>query len=399
MNARNQTRGAVDGVLAVAAIGLAISLAVAFTHLISQGHASFNTASSGVTWGLPVVTYVFFALTSTGLTLVASLALVFGLKAFYPIAKRCIWLSIASIIAGFASLGLELGHPFRMIWAIPLNFQYQSPLLWMGVFYATFLVLGLLKFRRIHGGDWDSQGSRTLGIAALTAEVFAALTLGSAFGMMAMRPFWFGPEVPVNFLLSGATTGAAFAVLITYIAHGGLERMPQKVRSVMTGAMPKVLATAVALYFLMTLYRTVNGLWSNADGLQVWDVIVRSPLYWLEMAALVVAFLLMVGPDTRARGPMQVGAALLTLVAAFIGRYEFVIGGQLVPLFKGAWVPGLIDYVPSLAEWMLTIMALSITFLVYAMGERMLDLSAAPGPDTQDAAPDARIDAPLPRAA
>jgi Ni/Fe-hydrogenase subunit HybB-like protein len=399
MNARHQTRGPVNGVLAAAAIGLVISLAVAFTHLVSHGHASFNTASSGVTWGLPVVNYVFFALTSTGLTLVASLALVFGLEAFHPIAKRCIWLSIASIVAGFASLGLELGHPFRMIWAIPLNFQYESPLLWMGVFYAVFLVLGLLKFRRIHSGDWHSKGSRALGIAALTAEVFAALTLGSAFGMMAMRPFWFGPEVPLNFLLTGATTGAALAVLVTYIAYGSLDRMPEKVRSVMTGAMPKVLATAVALYFLMTLYRTINGLWSNADGLQVWDMIVRSPLYWLEMAALVVAFLVMVGPDTRAHGSMQVVAALLTLVAAFIGRYEFVIGGQLVPMFKGAWVPGLIDYAPSLAEWMLTLMAVSITFLVYALGERLFDLSAAPGADGHAAVPGARMDVPVPRTA
>lgn len=399
MNARNQTRGAVDGVLAVAAIGLAISLAVALANLISQGHASFNTASNGVTWGLPVVNYVFFALASTGLTLVASLALVFGLKAFYPIAKRCIWLSIACIVAGFASLALELGHPFRMIWAIPLNFQYESPLLWMGVFYAAFLVLGLLKFRKIHSGDWDSPGSRTLGIAALTAEIFAALTLGSAFGMMAMRPFWFGPEVPVNFLLSGATTGAAFAVLITYVAYGSMERMPEAVRRVMTGAMPKVLASLVALFFLMTLYRTINGLWSNADGLQIWDSIVRSPLYWLEMAALVVAFVVMVSPDTRGQGTMQVGAALLVLVAAFIGRYEFVVGGQLMPLFKGAWMPGLVEYAPSLTEWMLTLMAVSITFLVYAIGERLLDLSAAPPVQGVEAQPDVLLDVREPRAA
>jgi molybdopterin-containing oxidoreductase family membrane subunit len=398
MNAPNRTTGPVNGVLALAGIGLVVSLAVALMSLMSQGHAAFNTGSSGVTWGLPVVNYVFFALTSTGLTLVASLALVFGLKAFYPIAKRCIWLSLACIVAGFASLALEMGNPLRMIWAIPLNFQYESPLLWMGVFYGLFLVLGLLKFRKINSGDWDSSGSRTLGIAALTAEVFAALTLGAAFGMMAMRPFWYGPEVPLNFLLSGATTGAALAVLITYVAYGSLAGMPDKVRSVMTGPMPKVLAGAVALFFLMTLYRTINGLWSNADGLQVWQAIVQSPLYWLEMAALVVAFVVLVSPDTRSRGSMQVTAALLTLVAAFIGRYEFVVGGQLVPMFKGAWVPGLIDYAPSLTEWMLTLLAVSITFLVYAVGERMFDLSAMPK-EARIGEPSVSMDARLPKAA
>jgi molybdopterin-containing oxidoreductase family membrane subunit len=75
---------------------------------------------------------------------------------------------------------------------------------------------------------------------------------------------------------------------------------------------------------------------------------------------------------------MQVIAALLTLVAVFIGRYEFVVGGQLVPLFKGSWVSGLIDYSPSLSEWMITLLAVSITFVVYALGERRFDLSATP---------------------
>jgi molybdopterin-containing oxidoreductase family membrane subunit len=378
MSTQSQGSGAAGSVLMVAGLGLVVSAAVALMNLMSSGHASFNSASNGVTWGLPVVNYVFFALASTGLTLVASLALVFGMKEFYPIAKRCIWLALASIIAGFASLALELGHPLRMIWAIPLNFQYQSPLLWMGVFYAVFLVLGILKFMKINSGDWDSPGSRTLGIAALTAEVFAALTLGAAFGMMAMRPMWYGPEVPLNFLLTAATSGAAFAVLITHIAYGSLEGMPEKVRAVMTGAMPRVLAGVVALFFLMTMYRTIGGLWSNADGLQVWDRIVASPWYWIEMVALAAAFYLMVGAGTRTQGTMQVVAALLTLVAVFIGRYEFVVGGQLVPLFKGSWVSGLIDYSPSMSEWMLTLMAVSITFVVYAVGERMFNLSAAP---------------------
>lgn len=378
MSTQVKSSGAVNGVLAVAGIGLVISLAVGVMKLMSEGHASFNSASSGVTWGLPVVNYVFFALASTGLTMVASLALVFGVKGFYPVAKRCIWLALAAIIAGFASLALELGHPLRMIWAIPLNFQYESPLLWMGVFYALFLVLGIMKFMKINSGDWNSAGSRKLGIAALVAEIFAALTLGAAFGMMAMRPMWYGPEVPLNFLLTAATSGAAFAVLITHIAYGRMDGMPENVRAVMTGALPRVLAGLVALFFLMTLYRTISGLWSNADGLQAWDRIVSAPWFWIEMAALAAAFYLMAGTATRTQGTMQVAAALLTLLAVFIGRYEFVVGGQLVPLFKGAWVGGLIEYAPSTSEWMLTLMAVSITFLVYAVGERRFNLSATP---------------------
>lgn len=378
MTTQSQSKGPVNAVQMAAGLGLIISLGGTLMNMFSQGHASFNTNSTGVIWGLPVAVYVFFVLTSTGLTFVASLAMVFGFRDFYPIAKRCIWLALATLVAGFASLAFEMGHPFRMLWAVPLNFQYVSPLLWMGVFYAAYMVLLLLKFQKVNSGDWASSGSRTLGVASFATVVVAHATLGAAFGMMAMRPFWFGPMIPVYFLITAAVSGGAFAVLITYIAYGSQDKMPATVRSLMTGALPKVFAAALGVALVATLARVANGLWTNADGLQVWHMIVRTPWFWIEMLAMVAAFWLMVNAATRNQGSMQLAAALLSIVSLAIGRYEFVIGGQLVPLFKGAWVRGLVEYTPSTTEWMLALMALSITFLVYALGERMLNLSATP---------------------
>jgi Ni/Fe-hydrogenase subunit HybB-like protein len=378
MTTQTQTTGPVNGVLMAAGLGLVISAGFALMNLMSEGHAAFNSGSAGVTWGLPVAIYVFFVLTSTGLTFVASLAMVFGFKEFYPIAKRCIWLALATLVAGFASLALELGHPFRMIWAVPLNFQYVSPLLWMGIFYAAYMVLLLLKFQKVNGGDWDSSGSRRLGVLSFATVVIAHATLGACFGMMAMRPFWYGPMIPIYFLITAAMSGGAFAILITYVAYGSQQAMPDKVRSLMTGAMPKVFAAVLGVALVATLSRIANGLWSNADGLQVWHMIIRGPWFWVEMIAMVAAFYLMVSSGTRNQGTMQLGAALLAIVSLAIGRYEFVIGGQLVPLFKGSWVPGLIDYTPSTTEWMLVLMSVSITFVLYALGERMLNLSATP---------------------
>lgn len=378
MTTQTKATGPVNAVLGVAAAGLLISAVVALSGLFSQGHASFNTASAGITWGLPVAVYVFFVLTSTGLTFVASLAMVFGFRDFYPIAKRCIWLALATLVAGFASLALELGHPFRLLWAIPLNFQYRSPLLWMGVFYTAYLVLLLLKFRKINTGDWNSQGSVRLGTLSFVTVVVAHATLGAVFGMMAMRPFWYGPMVPLYFLITAAVSGGAFALLITYIAYGSQASMPERVRVLLRGAFPKVFATVLAVSLLASVLRAANGLWSNADGLQVWQHLVRGPWFWLEMLASVAALVLMINDRLRAQGSMQVAAALLAIGSLAIGRYEFLVGGQMVPVFKGTWVHGLIQYTPSTTEWMVALMSLSITFLVYAIGERLLDLSAEP---------------------
>lgn len=371
MTTQIEAKGPVNTVMMAGVAGLVISLGIALSNLMSQGHASFNTGSSGVIWGLPVVTYVFFVLTSTGLTFVASLAMVFGFKDFYPIAKRCIWVAVVTLIAGFAALAMELGHPFRMLWAIPLSFQTLSPLNWMGVFYLAYMVLLLLKFQKVNANDWNSSGSRTLGVASFVAVVVAHGTLGGVFGAMAMRPMWFGPMIPVYFLLTAAVSGAAFAVLITYLTYGNESNMPAKVKSLMTGAMPKVFAAALAVVILAVVSRTVIGLWSNADGLQVWDHVAASPWFWVEMALMVAAFFMLLKGNAFL-------PSVMVIAALFIGRYEFVISGQLVPLFKGSWVPGLIDYTPSMTEWMITLMAFSIAFAGWAFGEKALNLSSEP---------------------
>lgn len=372
MTTQVQSGGMVNTTLMSGGVLLVVGLGLAMANLMSGGHASFNSGSDGVTWGLPVVNYVYFALASTGLTLVASLALTFGNKAFYPIAKRCVFLSLITLVAGFASLALELGHPFRMLFAVPLNFQVNSPLNWMGVFYAVFLVLGVLKFMKLHANDWDSETSKKVGLAALVTECLAGGMLGMAFGAMAMRPMWYGTLVPLYFLLTAACTGGAFALLMTYLTYGSEAAMPEKVRTLVQGPLPAALAAVLGFTILVMGYQTVIGLWSNADGLQVWDYIVSTPWFWIEAGALVAAFYLLVS-----RSSLMV-AAVLIIVGLFINRYEFVIGGQLVPLFKGSWVPGMISYSPSITEWMLTVMAFGIVLAGWAFGEKAFNLSDAP---------------------
>ena len=372
-------QGSATMLLGLGAIGLVVSLGIVLFNLMSEGHRAFGT-SSQIPWGLPVSTYVFFVLTSTGLTFVASLAMVFGIKGFYPIAKRCIWLAAATLIAGFASLGMEIGHPFRMLWALPLSFQVASAMWWMGVFYTIYLVLLLLKFQRINAGDWDSGASRNLGIASFVSVVLAHGTLGLVFGMMAMRPFWYDGLVPMYFLVTAALSGAAFAILFTYLAYGfSQDNMPAETRALMVGAMPKAFAATIGIAGLFLIFRMISGLWSNLEGLEVFQMIAGSPLFHIELwLGLVVPFVLMTMAGTRNQANMQALAAALVIVGLFIGRYEFVVGGQVVPLFKGLWQQGFVPYTPSLSEWMLTLLAVSVTLFGFGLGEKLFRMADSP---------------------
>lgn len=366
--------GPVNTVLVASLAGLAIGLAIVLINLGAQGHAAFNTTSLGLMWGLPIVTYDYFVVTSTGLTLVACLSLTFGMRDFDPVARRCLWLALATLLGGVVSLMLELGHPLRSLYAIPLNLQTDSPLFWKMLFMTAY---GLLLLAALSRGG--SRPGRGLAVALFAAALGVALLAGSVFGMMAMRPMWYGGEVPLAFLAEGLTGGVAFAILGTYLAYGGQAGMPEGVKRLMTGALPKLFALMIAITVAIVAARTVTGLWSNLDGLQVWDKIAASPLYHLHLwAGLVLPLALMLLPGQRTDGTMQVAAALLVAVALFIGRYEFVIGGQLVPLFKGSWAPAFIDYAPSFTEWMLALTSLSIAAFLYTAGDKILDLGALP---------------------
>lgn len=335
--------------------------------LSTVGHAGFATTSLGVVWGLPIVTYDYFLLTSTGLVMVAALGLVFGFDHFRQISRRCLWLALAALVGGVAVLFLELGYPLRALIATPVNLQTASPLFWKVLMvgaYTAILIILLLS-----GGDRLRRGEGNV----LTSILFAlaigiSLVAGFFYGMMAMRPFWYGAGVPVAFLIESFLGGLAFAMFFTYLAYGfSQEAMPAQLRTLFAGQLSAVLAVLIALHLIFVGARTITGLWSNAEGLQVWRLIVSQPLFHLGLwVCTVLPLLVLVIPSLRVQPLIQLAAALLVMVGLLVSRYEFIIGGQIVPLFKGSWAPAFIPYVPSITEWMLLVMGIGVANVVYA---------------------------------
>ena len=265
-----------------------------------------------------------------------------------------------------------------MLWALPTGLQCVSPMFWMGVFYSLYLVLLALKFLRINAGDWDSSLSRGLGLASFVSVVIAHSALGLVFGMMAMRPVWYDPMMPVYFLITAALSGAAFAVFFSYLPYGfRQENMPELLRALASGtSLAKVFATMIGITILSILSRTITGLWSNLDGLEAFQYVAQSPLFYFELLGLVISFYLMVSKAHQRQARWQILSAVLVIASLFIGRYEFVIGGQIVPLFRGAWVQGFAEYTPSFAEWLLVGASCFLFLLLFSAGEKFIDLAS-----------------------
>lgn len=382
MTNENMMKGpAGTGLLLVSAIVLVASFAYAMSNLMSHGHASLNTSST-LPWGQPIATYLYFALASSGLGLIASLPLVFGFKQFYPIVKRCIFLAFVILISGMAVLAMELGHVFRMLWVIPFNMQIQSAMFWMGVFYVADLVFLLWKFRKMDDGEWDSKTSRQVGIGSFLAVLLASGNLALVFGMMSMRPFWFDGLLPIYFYLTAVASGLAALVFFTYLAHGfSQERMSAPLRALLAGSLPKLFAAVLGGTLLFIAVRAITGLYTNNPEIYyVWkDYLFASPTYQASLwLGIVLPFVIMLMASLRNQPLVQIAVSILVFGGLFAERFFFVVGGQIVPLFKGTWQWELIQYSPSATEWSLTIMGSALLFTLYILGERRLNLSATP---------------------
>ena len=353
------------------ALGAGVGLAFVFYKLFMEGHAAFNT-SSDMAWGSPIAFYLFFLLTSSGLSIFASLDTVFGVKAFYPLAKRCLWMAIIALVAGFSILAIEIGRPFRMLWVLPLAFQYKSPMWWMGVFYSLDLVLLCLKFWEMHRRDWHSRYMHGLSYVSFVVSICAAGTLGLVFGMMAMRLAWYSPVMPMYFILLGFTSGLAFLTLFTHLLPR--DQKPE-VDHLYYDVVTRLFFVSLLAVIGIRVGQIITTLWSSYEGLEAHWLALRSPFFHIEIwIGLVIPTLLLSTNELRAQRMIAALAALLFMIGFFFGRLEFLIMGQKVPLFRGYWA-GWVEYWPSMTEWMLVPTGIGIFLFLYGAGNWLLRLS------------------------
>ena len=367
--------------LGLLGIVIAVGLVAAF-RLFTEGHYLFNT-NDVIIWSLPLGVYVFLAITSSGLTLLAGLPLFFGLKQYEPFAKRMVFLAIATLCGAFVSIGLELGNVLHMIY-IMLSPNFSSPIWWMGFIYSVELVVLVVKFWKMHTGDWHSSFSRFLGAASFFLALVAPLMLGSVFGLTESRVTYFGPIMAMYCLLMGLASGLALFILYS--------RVIEKV----TGT-SLLLQQAVPFQEIVSIFRYVTGV---VVGFTLVKFIIEGAtvvpeflvyhefdhafgawqgLHTEVILGLFLPFVLMLIPAVRkSRGGQMVFSALITL-GTLAMVMEILLAGQSHPVGpKAEQFPEFMSYFPSVWEWLVLLLSVAIMLLLYTLGERYLKLEATP---------------------
>jgi molybdopterin-containing oxidoreductase family membrane subunit len=350
--------------------------------LFTEGHYLFDT-NDVLLWSLPLGAYIYLALTSSGLTLLASLPLVFGVKKFEPIAKRLVFLAIATLVGGFVAIGLELGDVFHMIY-IMISPNFSSPIWWMGFIYSVELAVLIVKFFLLHAGDWHSPFSKALGHISFIAALVAPLMIGSVFGLTESRVTYFGPVMSIYCLLMAILSGAAlclfYNLVVAKIAGNGLSETKQSICDDITRIFTYTLGTMIVFTLVKVAIESatvIPDFLNYRQYAQAFGGIGK--LNTEVLLGLLLPFLLMVIPSIRAGHASRILASGLVLAGTLAMHMEILLAGQSRPIGpKAEQYPEYVSYFPSSYEWLVLLLAVAVALLLYTLGERYLKLEAAP---------------------
>ena len=364
----------------MAILGIVVLIGLYTTYkLFAAGHVLFNT-NDVIIWSLPLGVYIYLALASSGLTILAALPLVFGIGKYEPFAKRLVFLAIATLCGAFVSIGLELGNVFHMIY-IMFSPNLSSPIWWMGAIYGLELIVLIVKFGLMHKGNWHSGFSKALATASFILALVAPLMIGSVFGITESRVTYFGPIMSIYCLLMAFMSGTAlflfYSLIVNKITGNGV---PTELYDEF--ALIFTYATAVVVGFTLLKFAIESATvvpeflvyhqFEHAFGA------IRG-IHMEILLGLFLPFVLLLFPSVRKSVGGKIAASALILTGTLFIHMEILLAGQSHPVGpKAEQYPEFINYFPSIWEFLVFLFALGVMLLLYSLGERFLKLTEAP---------------------
>lgn len=361
--------------LAISAIVLAAGLAAGIHAMYVGYHHAYN-ATREIPWGILISTYVFFVVTSTGLCLVSSIGHVFGVKDFMPVAKRAVFLSIVTIVAGFMVIAFEIENPLRMALYNVISPNLTSNIWWMGTLYGVYLFFMALEFVFLQIDK--HKLAMYAGLMGVFSGIAAHSNLGAVFGMLHGREFWYGPYMPIYFIASAMMSGCATIIFFSYLAYklNGEKMEKPMLRALEVTTKVGVLLIGVIMFF--SVWKIITGfVGAPAKQEALHEMLTGSFAFnfWglevlMGMVLPLTLFLLSRGRNVK----MIFAASAMMIFGIFFMRYDLVVIGQTVPVFYELGVndyPGMLSYTPSIHEILIVLAGMAFVSFTFLLGEKV----------------------------
>jgi formate-dependent nitrite reductase membrane component NrfD len=310
-----------------------------------------------LTWGMPVILYLFLAGLGAGVVTVSSSVLLrggggrFG-GAHFTLARYGALIGPLPVIVGAGLIVLELGRPFRalnlfkVINLSPMSIGSWLVLLfiWTSLFYAlAFLPSFMPQLKRL--SDRLATVRAALAWINVPLGIGVAVYTGILLGAMPSRPLWNSPILALLFMISALSTGVAAIILARTIFHRKgsdtkVERQFHESAYLLTATDVMLIGFELLVIFLFVMFAhlTVGNVkyamsiilpgGDMAAMFWVWVVLIG-----LLMPALVELFYvvpkLLYHRDYAAPKMIEIAVSVSVLIGGFMLRYVIVIAGQL----------------------------------------------------------------------
>ncbi len=363
-----------NNLLAVVTLAFIAMFVVGVAIYLTQGHHAYNVTREHP-WGLLIAVYIFFVVSSTGLCIIGSLGDVFGFKDYMLISKRAIFGSIVTIIAGFAVIAFEIGHPVTMLIYNILTPGLTSAIWWMGTLYGLYLTFMIIEFVFLLKGDMAK--AKIFGLTGLLVGLAAHSNLGSVFGFLNARPISNGVFYPTYFILTAFITG----VFIAFIIMGFRYKLdfPAEVKKMLNG-LAKIQALLISILIFFVTWKMLTDIYGGMPNrAEVAIHILGSWTFWAEVILAMFIPLYLILRDMGKSPVVLFWASMSGMVGIFFMRYNLVHDTQLKPLQmmkvrEYQLPPEWIHYFPSATEIMISLGGLGLCMAMYYAGTKFFNL-------------------------
>jgi molybdopterin-containing oxidoreductase family membrane subunit len=336
--------------------------------------------SDYVSWGLYIANFTFMVGLAAGGVMMVIPAYLYHDDEMHDVVILGELLAIASIVMCLAFVTVDLGRPDRFWHLIPGIGRFNWPISMLtwdvivlnGYLFLNLHITGYLLYKRFRGERPDKVWylpfvylSIAWAISIHTVTAFLYCGLGG-------RPFWNTALLAPRFLASAFVSGPAFIILAMLIVRrvGGIRITDAPIRT-LTGIMRVTILISLLMVVseIFTEFYTGGSHIASARylyfGLHGHNALV--PWVWSSIGMMVVSAVLLLTPRVYDSKPMLVTACVLAFVGVWIEKGM----GLIIPAFVPSTLHELVEYLPSLTEWKVTVGVWALGLMVFTIALRV----------------------------
>ena len=316
---------------AVLAAGLLIGL-VSFAYQTWFGLGT-TALTNTVTWGAYIVLFMFLVGVSAGGLIVVAGSELVGTHRFEQLNKLAVIVSGTAVAAAAISIIPDLGRPFAA-WRMLTSPNLTSPLVWDMAIITVYLTIAAIDLWILTRPNPQPRALKIMAMITLPVAVLVHSVTAWIFGLLVARPFWNTALMAPLFISSALVSGTALVLLVVYIVKRTTAWEPP---SHVWNDLGRLLAWFVAVDFFLLFAEIVTVYTSQmASYLSVLEMLFTgrlAALFWFQiLLGVAVPFAIYVHPRLRARLPLLVTAATLSVLGVLAKRVNILMPGMFDPL-------------------------------------------------------------------